>query len=269
MVEWIVRVFVGLGVIYLLLILAVAFFQDKLLFFPDPTPFNQAPAMDQLGFSIKDFGSPNGKLRYYLRDHEGARATVVVFHGNAGRAADRLYLLKSLLDLPLTLVLAEYPGYSGSSETPSQSSFIANALALVDHLQEKYSEPIVLMGESLGTGVVFAVANQRPIQGLILLSPYPSISEVAAHHYFYLPVGLLIRHPFPAKEWAAQLGDIPVLGFHGQRDEVIPYALGEKLWQAVASKNKKWVPVPEAAHNDLVDLLGTQLGQEIRQHFNW
>ena len=38
------------------------------------------------------------------------KGTVIVFHGNAGAAADRLYYVNALASQSLRVILAEYPG---------------------------------------------------------------------------------------------------------------------------------------------------------------
>ncbi|MCB0365560.1 MAG: alpha/beta hydrolase [Bdellovibrionaceae bacterium] len=268
--SWLLKSIIGITLVYLAFVGMVFWFQEKLLFFPDHTHLDQAPQLRRLGFSIKEFTSPHGDLRYYIRRQPESQATLLVFHGNAGRAADRGYLIQGLLNLPIDIVIAEYPGYAGSAEKPGQKSLTQNAQELFDHLMDNnLPNRILVMGESLGTGVAVNLASQRPVQGLILISPYPSISKVAQFHYPYLPVSLLIRHPFPSHKWAADLKSIPVLAFHGEEDEVIPYALGEKFWQSLPAfvADKKWVSVPGAHHNDLIDSLGSQYPQQIKDHF--
>lgn len=270
MSAWMVKLIPGLAVAYGVLVVGVYFYQENLLFFPDSRDFLDAPELAARGFAAKSVSSPAGELRYYERAVDQAQGTLMAFHGNAGRAADRDYLLEPFFDLPLNLVLAEYPGYAGSAEQPQQLSLVTNAVALFDHFKSQNDHPITLLGESIGTGVATGVASQRASAGLILISPYPSIRRVAQFHYPYLPVSWLIRNPFPSDEWVTTLKDLPILGFHGEQDEVIPFVLGQELWRKIPDNNRKlWVPVPLALHNDLLARIGPRWGEIARQHFGW
>ena len=51
-------------------------------------------------------------------------------------------------------------------------------------------------GFSLGSGVAAQLARRRPLGGVILVTAFDSIAALAAARYPFVPVSLLMRHPF-------------------------------------------------------------------------
>ena len=109
--------------------------------------------------------------------------------------------------------------------------------------------PIWLLGESLGGGVASQLAARRPtdIAGLLLVTPFARMTDVAAWHYPYLPVRLLMRD-----RWnnMAALADYPgPMGlFIAGRDEVVGAAQGRLLAGSLGPRVRLWEQ-PEAGHN--------------------
>lgn len=195
------------------------FQQGRLVFPSDKRAFLDCADMIKLGAIPKE---RNG-LRYFHRQLEHSFGSVVYFHGNAGNACDRSYFLRHLSELPYDFYFLEYPGYGDHPEKATQESILKHALSLVDEIGQK--SPIVLFGESLGSGVATYVASERPdhVRGLILQAPYPNLAKVAQHHYPYIPAKLLLRHSFPASEWAMKLSKgIQPLIFVAENDQTIP-----------------------------------------------
>jgi uncharacterized protein len=66
-----------------------------------------------------------------------------------------------------------------------------------------------------------------------------------------VPVRLLMKDQFRSD---LRIGKVtaPVLVLHGDRDRVVPFALGERLYGMIAAP-KRFVPFPGLGHNDLGD----------------
>ena len=94
------------------------------------------------------------------------------------------------------LLAISYRGYPGSTGSPSEAGLLTDGLAAFDWLSAQGSGAIVLLGQSLGSGVAVNTAAERPAAGVILVSAYLSVLSVAQAHYPYLPVALLIKDPF-------------------------------------------------------------------------
>ena len=109
----------------------------------------------------------------------------------------------------------------------------------------------MLWGESLGSGVAIALAAERPVGRVILEAPFTSAVALGARHYWYLPVSLLMKDQFRSD---LRIGKVtaPVIIMHGVHDRVVPYAMGEQLFD-LANKPKHFVRFLDGGHEDLDD----------------
>jgi hypothetical protein len=186
---------------------------------------------------------------WYAPPKDG-KPLLLYFHGNAGALRYRVDRFRTWIDDGIGLVALSYRGYGGSSGSPSEPGLIADAEAAYDFAAARTPpEQIVLFGESLGGGVAVALAATRRIGGLVLEAPFTSAADVGARAYWYLPVRLLMKDPFPSD---ARIGKVtaPLLVLHGARDGVVPIALGERLF-SLANEPKRFVRFAEGSHNDL------------------
>lgn len=176
---------------------------------------------------------------------------VVLFHGNAGNLASRSFKARAFLDAGLGVMLAGYRGYGGNPGAPSEEGLFADGRAALDFLAAQGIEAgdVVLYGESLGSGVAVRMASERRVAAVILEAPYTSLPDVASFHYPFVPVGWLARDRFDSVSRIAAIA-APLLVVHGDRDEVIPIALGQRLFAAAAEpKRAQWIA--GGSHNDL------------------
>jgi len=249
--------------LYLVAVGLMYLYQEKLLFQPDLSKFEDCAPMTSLNATPVDTMGESYPLRFYLRQLQNPIGWLVFFHGNAGSACDRSYFLETLQKLPLNFVFYEYPGYAGDLNKPNQDLILKNSMELIEHIKRLNSNiPVVLFGESLGTGPATYVASNTKIQGLILQSPYPSIVDVAKSHYPFMPVEKLLIHTFPAKNWAPDV-ECPVLGLHGKRDDVIPYHLGNTQIRNFNPDNTQWISFENASHNDFTVMANHQYWKSI------
>src|SRR5262249_45195665 len=140
--------------------------------------------------------------------------------------------------------------YGGSSGAPTEAGLVNDALAAYAFTRARYpAERIVLWGESLGTGVAVALAAQQPVGHLILQSPFTSAADVGAQRYWFVPVGLLMKDQFRSD---LHIGKVtaPVLVLHGDRDNIVPMALAERLYGLINAP-KRFVRFAGIGHNDL------------------
>ena len=238
--------------IYLCILIFVYFYQDHLLFFPDGTRFSDCQLANQLGFQTIETQYQNQKIRYHLKTDPKALANIIVFHGNASTSCRNLAVYLALKSLRLNFVLAAYPGYEGDHlDKPGEAIFLKNGEALFDYIKrQSYGKlPTFLFGRSLGTGEAVYLASVRPVEGLILQTPYSSISEVGAYHYPFLPISLINQNVFPAYIWAPDVKS-PVLLLHGTNDQTIPFRYAQKLAQLFKAQVKV-VKIEGAGHDDI------------------
>jgi uncharacterized protein len=194
----------------------------------------------------------------------GSAPAVVYFHGNAELAAQNLALLRPLADLGLHVLIVEYPGYAGSDGRPGRDSLDEAARAGFDWLAGRADvDParIVAMGRSIGAGPAVALAGERPVAALVLLSAFSSLDGFA--HRMGAP-GFLIRDRW---DNAARLRGYrrPLLLFHGRRDRIIPFA---HAWALARAAPHARLETLDCGHNDcpyfdpaFIDTLGAFLQQ--------
>jgi pimeloyl-ACP methyl ester carboxylesterase len=174
---------------------------------------------------------------------------LLYFGGNAEEVSWMIEAARA--DAPrVSWLLMDYRGYGQSEGAPSERALVADALALYDHairLPGVDPKRIYAFGRSLGSGVAVALAAERPLAGLILVSPFDSLAAVAKRYYWYLPVDLMLRHRFDSIALAPNLKPA-LLCLIAERDEVIPAAHGERLYEAWGGPKRK-VVLAEARHN--------------------
>lgn len=224
--------------------------QRRLMYFPDRYP--ERAALDAAGrLGVEAWRDAQGALVGWRVPAEGApRGRVIVLHGNAGSALDRLPYAAALAPLGVEVWLLEYPGYGPRAGEPSLRSLSEAAVAAARALAAKGPEPVLLLGESLGSGVAARAAALAPeaVRGLVLVTPYARMAEVARIHYPFLP-GFLLRDRWaPLDDLAGFRGPVAVLV--AGRDEVVTPAQGRRLFDALPGPKRLWVQ-EGATHNGI------------------
>ncbi len=223
--------------------------QSSFLYYPDET----APKAGRPGVQVVELHSePDLKLAHLYHPPSATNGPIViVFHGNAGHAGDRVRKFGDLLDSGFGVFFAEYRGYGGNPGRPDEAGLTADASAVMAHFQSEGVDPgrILLYGESLGAGVAVKMAADHPVAGVILEAPYTSIAEVAQTHVWYLPARWLVEDDWDVADRIGEIG-APVLVVHGEADRVIPVRFGKRVFE-LASEPKAALFHPLAGHNDL------------------
>jgi uncharacterized protein len=253
-VAW--RVLAVLVVAYLLLVLLAWIFQRQLLYFPDGSAPAAPPSVEEVRYTTEDGLELSGW--FLAPETRPPYATVVVSGGNGGNRADRLPLAEGLTDRGYAVLLMDYRGYGGNPGSPSEEGLIADHRAAVSYVLDRPDvDPrrLVYLGESLGTGVAAARAAEQPPAALVLRSPFPDLAAVGQSHYWFLPVGLLLRDRFPTAEHLAA-GDTPTLVIAAEHDTVVPVELSRQVADDHADA---YVEVPSADHNDAAMLSGSRM----------
>jgi pimeloyl-ACP methyl ester carboxylesterase len=106
------------------------------------------------------------------------------------------------------------------------------------------------MGRSLGSGVAVQLAAARPVERLVLVTPFDSLVNVAKEYFRWLPVGWLMQDRYESARRAAQVS-APVLVVIAGDDEIIPRERSEALVNAFPASQVRVVIVPGVGHNTL------------------
>lgn len=236
---------------YLLILLAVFLLQRKMIYFPDRYPLEQQSEI-LAGLGLQPW--PNaGDLRGLMSrtPMPDAKGTVLVFHGNAGSAIHRTFYIDALQRLNYRVIIAEYPGYGTRPGTPSEAALVKDGIATAETVIQTFKEPLFLCGESLGSGVVSGIAASKlvPIKGLLLITPFDTMANVAQHYYWFFLAKWLIRDTFDnVNNLHDYTGNIAVI--LAEQDEVIPNKHTLALFDSLSSEKKLW-RFEHAGHNNL------------------
>jgi fermentation-respiration switch protein FrsA (DUF1100 family) len=175
---------------------------------------------------------------------------ILYFPGNGGALRHRADRFTQLVQSGFGVVAISYRGFGGSTGSPSETGLLLDAETAYAFCTDYYAaKRIVVWGESLGTGVAVALAGKHLIGRLVLEAPFTSAADVARLSYPLIPVGLLMKDQFRSD---ARIGAItvPTLVLHGERDRVVPIALGERLYAAIRAP-KRFVRFADGEHEGL------------------
>jgi fermentation-respiration switch protein FrsA (DUF1100 family) len=229
---------------YLVIILFVYFYQRNLLYNPNENNYLN----DKIDFNYKEIfikTDENIELKSWFIEKDLKKfKTILLFHGNAGNLFNRVYKLNELNKLDLNVLIISWRGFSGNEGKPTEKNLYHDAEKAVNWLNNKGldNKDIVLYGESLGTGVVTQLASKNNFGGIILESPFTSMTNAAKIYYPYLPVNLLLRDRYDSK---SKIKDIktPILIMHGKMDNIVPQKMGLELFEE--ANNPKYSYFPE------------------------
>lgn len=239
---------------YLAICVAAFLLQRKLIYHPN-REIGGTPA--SIGFEYQEIAlsSPDSvTFKVWRLPRSAPKAVVVCFHGNADNISWNLDLYRTWYNLGAEIIAFEYRGYLDTKGDPSETGIDRDLAVLADSLRIWYpdkSTKIVAMGRSLGGAVAAKLASIYPIDGLILESTFSTMSDVAHERFPFLPVGLLLRERYDSEAIVKKLS-IPLMIIHSTSDEVIPFHLGRKLYNA-ANEPKEFVEI-QGGHNSGIEI---------------
>ena len=218
-------------------------------------PGRQGLAAGALGLrDVEDVSlkSPDGEtLQAWYSPARQGKPTILFLHGNGGEIADRAERFAAYQGEGFGVFFLSYRGYGASTGAPSEHGLVTDARAAHDWLTAKgvQGEEIMLVGESLGSGVAVQLAAERPVRALALEAPFASAANVAAQVYWWLPVRLLMKDKFDSFVVIRKV-TAPLLVIHGDDDGVVPLSEGQALF-ALANEPKEMVVVPGGTHGSI------------------
>ncbi len=240
------------AILYMSLLGLLMFFEEALIFPAPKYPIGDW-APDQLGQEEVYFTAADGvKLHGWYVAPPQPRAQVLFCHGNGENVAYLGPYLAYLRDeLNLAVFAFDYRGYGRSEGRPKEAGVIADGLAAQAWLAKRAGvapSEVVLWGRSLGGAVAVELAAQNGARGLILERTFTSLPDVAAVHYAWAPVRLLMRTRLDSlNRINAYRG--PLLQSHGTADSIVPYDIAKRLHEVYRGE-KAFLPLEGHDHND-------------------
>lgn len=223
--------------------------EKKALYYP--TPQMQATPQ-RIGLSYEDAyitTQDRVRLNGWFIKNLNAKYTLIFFHGNAGNISHRLDKIETFYKVGLNIFIIDYRGYGKSEGNPSEQGLYLDALAAYDYLNRRTdidSNKLIAYGESLGGAVAVDLATKRKMAGLIVDSSFTSVPEMAQAKSVWVP-GFLISTKMDSFS-KIKMVNVPKLFIHSPNDEIIPYYMGEKLYNA-APAPKGFLKI-KGSHNE-------------------
>jgi len=225
--------------------------ENFFIFYPE-AEFETLP--QDWGLSCEEifFESEGGtKLHGWLFPLEPDAPVILFCHGNAGNISHRLENVKFLLDQGLSVFIFDYRGYGKSSGRPSEAGIYGDGLAAYDFLVgSKLIQPskIIPFGRSLGSSVAIEIALKREVKALIIESAFTSTRDMAGSLFLFRAISFILPAHYDNLGKIAGVS-VPKLVIHGDHDEIVPFSMGQRLYQAAQSP-KRFFPVTGSGHND-------------------
>ncbi|MDB5693404.1 MAG: hypothetical protein JWO81_2467 [Alphaproteobacteria bacterium] len=235
--------------VYAAIVVAAALLQTKMLFPGSAGSPDLPDTAEQLTLPTPDRVVLHG---VHLLPSAGTAAGGPVLLGFGGNAANADAMALTLHELyPAAEIVAfHYRGYGASGGRPSAAALSRDSLLIHDFAAARFpGRPIVAAGFSVGSGIAAFLASRRPLAGLILVTPFDSLTAVAAGHYPWLPVRLLFHHLLEPAEALARTR-VPVAIVAGGADTLVPKARTDGLRAAVPNLVYDRT-IPHAGHNDI------------------
>jgi len=229
------------GSLYLLVCVATAVLQRSLIYLPSVFTREQ---VDQMAKSARLERWTNSTGEFIglkrLSPKQPARGTVMILYGNASTAVGCEPWANDIQGVAaFDIFILEYPGYEDRLGSPSQHSLFSAADEAFGMLPT--NQPIYLVGGSLGSGVASYLAGtySNKVAGVVLISPFNRLTDVAQNHYPLLPVRLLLADRFPSEKYLRLYhGKVGITV--GGRDTIIPEKFGLRLYDGYAGPKRLW-----------------------------
>lgn len=213
----------------------IRYFEYRSIFYPVRAIAATPAAIGLLFEDVSIKTQDNVIINGWLVKSSTARGTLLFLHGNAGNIGDRLEKIRMFHQMGLHVLIIDYRGYGKSGGRPGEAGIYLDALAAYDYLRGRRDiapARIIGYGASLGGAAVIDLATKRELAALIVDSSFTSAADMAKLVYPFIPSFLI-------KIKLDSVGKIrsvttPKLFLHSREDELVPFALGEKLYQAAA-----------------------------------
>jgi fermentation-respiration switch protein FrsA (DUF1100 family) len=242
---------IAVAVALLALTLLVRWMEPRLAFFPFAGE-SETPREFGVGFEPVTIDTRDGeRLRAWVMRAATPRARIVYFHGNGGNLSNWAPILAAIVQRGYSVFAVDYRGYGVSTGRPTERGLYRDVEAVVARAwpEDDPGAPLVYWGRSLGCAMAGYAATVRAPAGVIVEAGFADARSAVRGSPLAL-LALLASYRFPAADFLNR-AKVPVLQLHGDRDSVIPFALGRELHNRLAVP-KRFVVITGGDHNDAV-----------------
>jgi len=257
----------GIAIGLVVAVLLIRVLENRLIYSPPRYPEGFAnPASRGLRLEEVWIATEDGlRLNAWFLRAPSSPKVLLMFHGNAENIGYGLGRLRVLARLGVNVLALDYRGYGKSEGSPDEAGIYRDAEGAYRYLTEvQRFQPknLVVYGQSLGGAVAIDLASRHPCGGLIVESSFTSGREMARRAFRIPLLEYVVKSRFDS---LAKIKNVrsPILIIHGTRDEVVPFAMGQRLYQA-APEPKTFLPVEGARHNDVFEVGGEKYLETLR-----
>ena len=218
--------------VYFLVSLGLYVFQRNLLYHPMENNYSG----DTLTVNIEKVKITTEDnidlLAWHHKKNNNKFKTILYLHGNAGSLENRIHKINHFKDLDVNFLIIAWRGFSGNEGKPNEAGLYEDGRSAVKWLinQGVKVEDIIIYGESLGTGVATEIAQNQNFAGIILESPFTSMIAAGKSKYPIFPIKLLLKDKYESDKKIKNIVS-PILVMHGEADKIVPFWMGEKIFQ--------------------------------------
>jgi uncharacterized protein len=193
-------------------------------------------------------------LSWYFESPESQRLPVsfVFAHGNAQNISAHYRSLHWITEHGLSYLIVGYPGYGPNSGKPSPQSTVESVVSAIQWIKKNRPDHrIVLLGQSLGGNVILRALTKEGDQSIcavVIEGSFSSYQRVAqktlAKHWLTWPLQwlsyLLISDNESIMAHKKALKPNSYLVIHGDQDQAVPFAEGQKLYEMLPDDKAFW-----------------------------
>lgn len=249
----VISIFIILLTVYVVLGIYLYINQRGLLYFPQPyeqsqyhsMTVNQADAsLDIIRLSTKSAATNEVSAGTPKQE----KPAIIYFGGNAEAVMNSAALFEPL-KVRYDIYLVNYRGYGDSTGNITEENNYADALAVYAEVAKQHAS-ISVVGRSLGSGIATYLAEKKPVNKLVLITPYDSIKAVAQEKFPIYPMSLLLKDTYPSIKRAGGLSANTLI-LAAENDQVVPAVHAAKLAKAF-SKAPTYAEIELANHADIM-----------------
>ncbi|PLX00318.1 MAG: hypothetical protein C0594_15805, partial [Marinilabiliales bacterium] len=220
------------------------------------------------------------KIHYILAEAKNEElATILVLHGNAGNLAGWSNVAEPLTNAGFKVYIIDYRGFGKSDGKASHKHLMEDAITALNYVYKENKDsgkPLMILGFSIGgqLGIALAENNQDKIDLLVVEGTFTTHNDIATaiSPLLVKPFArLLVASPYKAIQSIQKL-NIPIGIIHSPDDGLIPFEMGQELFEA-ANEPKKFLQITgdhlaglELHKEEYISFLKTMVDESTKEH---
>ena len=190
---------------------------------------------------------------WWLQGDTPHAPAILYLHGARWNLTGSVSRIERWRQFGFSVLAVDYRGFGESSDVaPTEALAYEDAEAAWEKLAHLApGRPRYIVGHSLGGAIATELARRHPdASGLVLEATFTSVQDMVDQSAWgFLPVGLILTQHF---DTLAKIADVkvPILITHGTRDTIVPFQMGERLYEA-ATAPKRFIRVEGGGHHNL------------------